>query len=48
MAKNNDAAQKSIDVPMHKRIAMGEKLNGQSLKAGGSSQKGGLSGAKKK
>lgn len=38
-------------VPMHKRIAAGEQLNGQSLKSGGSAPakpQGGLSQAKKK
>lgn len=49
MAKTNDAAQKGIDVNMHKRIAMGEKLNGTSLKGSGSQSKGGgLAHAKKK
>jgi hypothetical protein len=38
-------------VPMHKRIAAGENLNGQSQKSGGQTpakQQGGLSQAKKK
>jgi hypothetical protein len=38
-------------VPMHKRIAAGENLNGQSLKSGGQTPakpQGGLSQAKKK
>lgn len=38
-------------VPMHKRIAAGENLNGQSLKTGGKAPakpQGGLSQAKKK
>jgi len=42
--------QKSEMVPQHKRLAMGEKIDGQSLKAkGGSTEKksGGLSHAKK-
>lgn len=48
----SDQEQKSVNVPQHKRIAMGEKLNGQSLQGkGGTSQTskrtGGLSGAKK-
>lgn len=48
----SDQEQKSINVPQHKRMAMGEKLNGQSMQGkGGTSQtskpKGGLSGAKK-
>ena len=49
----SDQEQKSVNVPQHKRLAMGEKLNGQSLqgKGGQSSQTskrtGGLSGAKK-
>ena len=48
----SDQEQKSINVPQHKRIAMGEKLDGQSMNPkGGNSQpapKGGLSQAKKK
>ena len=47
----SDQEQKGINVPQHKRLAMGEKLTGQSMK-GGSSQSGkpagGLSQAKKK
>jgi hypothetical protein len=49
----SDQEQKSVLVKQHKRIAMGEKLNGQSMQAkGGTSQtskrpSGGLSGAKK-
>jgi hypothetical protein len=44
--------QRTINVPQHKRIAMGEKLNGQSMQPKGntsqtSKPKGGLSGAKK-
>lgn len=48
----SDQEQKSINVPMHKRMAMGEKLTGQSLQGSGnktdSKPKGGLSQAKKK
>lgn len=48
MAKN-DSAQKGVDVNYHKRLAMGEKLDGTKLQAkGGTQSKGGLSGAKKK
>ena len=50
MAKS-DQAQKSVDVPYHKRLAMGEKLDGTSLKAKGSSgskPQGGLAHAKKR
>ena len=47
----SDQEQKGINVPQHKRLAMGEKLTGQSMK-GGSGQSGkpsgGLSQAKKK
>jgi hypothetical protein len=46
----SEQEQKSINVPMHKRLAMGEKLNGTSLqpKGGQSSKpKGGLSNVKK-
>jgi hypothetical protein len=49
----SDQEQKSVLVKQHKRMAMGEKLNGQSMqgKGGQSSQTskptGGLSGAKK-
>lgn len=48
----SDQEQKGINVPQHKRIAMGEKLNGQSMQPKGGSQSGkpsgGLSQAKKK
>jgi hypothetical protein len=50
----SDQEQKSINVPQHKRMAMGEKLTGQSYqpKGGNTSQtsktKGGLSGVKKR
>lgn len=47
----SDQEQKSVNVPQHKRIAMGEKLDGTSYQAKGRSQttpKGGLSQAKKK
>jgi hypothetical protein len=48
----SDQEQKGINVPQHKRLAMGEKLTGQTMQAkGGNSQpakrSGGLSGAKK-
>lgn len=46
----SDKEQMGINVKQHKRIAMGEKLNGQSMqpKGGNSKPQGGLSGAKKK
>jgi hypothetical protein len=47
----SDQEQKSINVPQHKRMAMGEKLDGQSMKGGSTTptkQSGGLSQAKKK
>lgn len=44
--KTNDQDQKSVYVNQHKRIAMGEKLNGQSLK--GNEKKGALEQAKEK
>jgi len=47
----SDQEQKSINVPQHKRMAMGEKLDGQSMKGGSpapTKQAGGLSQAKKK
>jgi len=47
----SEQEQKSINVPQHKRMAMGEKITGQSLKSGGgngSKPQGGLSQAKKK
>ena len=50
MAKN-DQAQKGVDVNYHKSLAMGEKLDGTSLKAKGSSgskPQGGLAHAKKR
>jgi hypothetical protein len=47
----SDQEQKSVNVPQHKRMAMGEKLNGQSMQGKSNSQPakrtGGLSGAKK-
>ncbi len=47
-----DQQQKSVNVPQHKRIAMGEKLDGTSYQPKGGSQgskpAGGLSHAKKK
>lgn len=45
----SDQEQKSINVPQHKRMAMGEKLDGQSMKGPvPTKQSGGLSQAKKK
>ena len=48
----SDQEQKSINVPQHKRIAMGEKLDGQSMQPKGQSNsskpQGGLSQVKKK
>jgi len=45
----SDQEQKSINVPQHKRLAMGEKLTGQSMQPkGGDKPKGGLAQAKKK
>lgn len=45
-----DQEQKSVNVPQHKRLAMGEKLDGTSLQSKGQSapQKGALQQAKKK
>jgi hypothetical protein len=36
----SDKEQKSIEVPQHKRIAQGEKLDGTSYQPKGDSQKG--------
>lgn len=48
----SDQEQKSINVPQHKRIAMGEKLDGSSMQpkgqSSGTKSQGGLSQAKKK
>jgi hypothetical protein len=49
----SDQEQKIVNVPQHKRIAMGEKLNGQSMQPSGGSTKsnnkqGGLAQAKNK
>jgi hypothetical protein len=45
----SDQEQKGINVPQHKRLAMGEKLDGQSMKGSTpTKQSGGLSQAKKK
>jgi len=45
----SDQEQKSINVPQHKRMAMGEKLDGQSLQPkGGNKPAGGLSALAKK
>jgi hypothetical protein len=48
----SDQEQKSINVPQHKRMAMGEKLDGTSMQSKGSSKSsnksaGGLSQVKK-
>jgi len=45
----SDQEQKSINVPMHKRLAQGEKLDGTSLKGSGdkAKAKGALDHAKK-
>ena len=49
---SSDKEQRSINVPQHKRLAQGEKLDGTSLQPRGGSQgskpAGGLSHAKKK
>jgi hypothetical protein len=45
--KTNDQDQKSVYVKQHKRIAMGEKLDGQSLKES-NEKKGALQQAKEK
>jgi hypothetical protein len=46
----SDKEQMGVNVPQHKRLAMGEKLTGQTLapKGGDKKHQGGLSGAKKK
>ena len=45
----SDQDQKSVQVPQHKRMAMGEKLDGRSMKGPApTKQSGGLSQAKKK
>ena len=45
----SDQEQKGVNVPQHKRLAMGEKLTGQSMQPkGGDKPKGGLAQAKKK
>jgi hypothetical protein len=45
----SDKEQKSINVPQHKRIAQGEKLDGTSMQPkGGSKPQGGLAHTKKK
>jgi hypothetical protein len=48
----SDQEQKGINVPQHKRMAMGEKLTGQSYQPNGSKPngkpQGGLAQAKKK
>ena len=44
----SDAEQKSVLVRQRKRMAMGEKLTGQSLKGSDSKARGGLSHAKKR
>jgi hypothetical protein len=45
--KTNDQEQKGVNVNQHKRMAMGEKLNGQALK-GSTEKKGALQQAKEK
>jgi hypothetical protein len=46
----SDQQQKGIDVKQHHRLAMGEKINGQTMKPTGNAAqpKGGLAHAKKK
>lgn len=49
----SDQEQKSVNVPQHKRVAMGEKITGQTMKSSGSTSQtskksGGLSSAKKR
>jgi hypothetical protein len=45
----SEAEQKGINVPQHKRMAMGEKITGQAMKPSGNSKpQGGLAQAKKK
>jgi len=44
----SDKEQKGINVPQHKRIAMGEKLDGTSYQPKGSQTGGALSQVKKK
>lgn len=48
----SDQEQKGINVPQHKRLAMGEKLTGQTMQSSGGSKsskpQGGLAHAKKK
>jgi hypothetical protein len=45
----SDQEQKSINVPQHKRMAMGAPVNGQTMKdSTPTKQSGGLSQAKKK
>lgn len=48
----SDQEQKSINVPLHKRLAMGERLDGSSMQPKGgqkpSKNQGGLSQAKRK
>lgn len=46
---SSDQEQKSINVPQHKRMAMGVPITGQSMQTKGDSKpQGGLSQAKKK
>lgn len=46
----SDQEQKGINVQQHKRMAMGEKITGQTMKPSGNNSKpqGGLAQAKKK
>lgn len=41
----SDQEQKSVNVNQHKRIAMGEKLNGQSMQPSGQKSNGNKGGA---
>ena len=45
---SNESEQKGVNVPQHKRMAMGAPINGQSSKDSGKKPAGGLSQAKKK
>ena len=45
---SSDKEQKGINVPQHKRLAQGEKLDGTSYQPKGGQKSGGLSHAKKK
>jgi hypothetical protein len=45
---SSDKEQKSVDVRQHKRLAMGEKLDGTKLQPKSQKPQGGLAHAKKK